>query len=174
MIKVYVPTIIKSVHVILKGLCFLNASCVSPQIIMDADPQLKVGFIGAGNMAFGIAKGLIPGEGRMVLRHRSRVWVKESDECLLFCCRKRSSWKRQSERTFLQKSGTISGTFQHFMLYLLRRKWQENTFLFFIFLYSQWDLPDKVHWSVAVPGMSTGGAISPKFIYYFFLLSNAD
>ncbi|XP_013873364.1 pyrroline-5-carboxylate reductase 3 [Austrofundulus limnaeus] len=28
----------------------------------DLDPQLKVGFIGAGNMAFGIAKGILPGK----------------------------------------------------------------------------------------------------------------
>ncbi|MEQ2224360.1 Pyrroline-5-carboxylate reductase 3 [Ilyodon furcidens] len=37
--------------------------CVSTQIKMDqyADPQLKIGFIGAGNMAFGIAKGMLSG-----------------------------------------------------------------------------------------------------------------
>lgn len=28
------------------------------------DRQLKIGFIGAGNMAFGITKGMVTGEGR--------------------------------------------------------------------------------------------------------------
>lgn len=45
---------------------FLFSSDVSflLQIKMDPemDSQLKIGFIGAGNMAFGIAKGILSGE----------------------------------------------------------------------------------------------------------------
>lgn len=138
MSKVYVLTIIKSVRVFLKSLCFLNASCVSPQIIMDADPQLKVGFIGAGNMAFGIAKGLLPGEGRMVLRHRSGVWVKASDECLLFVV---GNVLPENVKVSAPSSRHLE-RFQVLFNISCFICWDENGKKIHFYLYSQWDLPD--------------------------------
>lgn len=48
------------------------------------DPQLKIGFIGAGNMAFGIAKGILAGGSReRGIETERKVPVKElTDSCV--------------------------------------------------------------------------------------------
>lgn len=73
------------------------------------DSQLKIGFIGAGNMAFGIAKGILSGEsGESCLNRAEMFEVKVLTVCSRF--RKCSACECQSERTLLQEPGTLSGT----------------------------------------------------------------
>lgn len=76
----------------------------------DMERQRKIGFIGAGNMAFGIAKGILSGESRHNCWETQRRCFR--GDVHLLCApsfRKCSSRKRPSERAVLQEPGTLSG-----------------------------------------------------------------